>query len=107
MENEDSKNTEPKKNKTAEEILEYKKRKFQKAKAELKALETAKSKRERKERDTAIFTAGACLLAALEDDDSKVVEDAKRSWAYLAKRYPLLITDHRRQCLNKTSFKLD
>lgn len=94
-----------KKQKTIEDIIADKKKKLEKAKAALRAVERAADKRARKERDTAIFTAGACMLAALESDDAATRDAVADLWCLLREKHAPLITDYRRQCLEKTAFK--
>lgn len=68
------------------------------AKNALSAMKRTATKQERKDRDTAIFTAGAVLLAAIETNDSEAIE----LWKRIAKEHAPLITDYRRKCVEKT-----
>lgn len=90
--------------KTPAEVLEAKKAKLLKLQAELRAMERAQTAQERKDRDTALFTAGACLLAALEGSDDELRRMAWTVWQRVSVAHAPLITDHRRKCLDKTAF---
>lgn len=98
--------SEAKKRKTAEELLKAKEEKLKAMKAELAALRKAQTKAQRRVRDTAIYTAGACMLAALEDDKTDMRAEVIELWYMLAARYPLELSDYRRACLAQTALKL-
>lgn len=88
----------------SEEILKAEER-LKKAKEKLRKAKYAESKRKRRERDTALFTIGACFAAML--DDEKLGPGAKNLWdSHMSKIAPQLITDSRRNAL-KNVFGLD
>lgn len=99
--------TKNKARRSPEEILKSKQDKLKKAQKELAALARAVSKKERKERDTALYTAGACLLAAIEGRDPELRKYAREIWRRVSFAHAPIISDYRRACLVKTSFNFD
>lgn len=82
---------------------EIEKRELQVRRAREKLAQAKKKahKQERKERDTALFTVGAVIFAALENPDEDKRSEILQFWNYVANKYSPKITDHRRQCLDK------
>lgn len=82
---------------------EIEKRELQVRRAREKLAQAKKKaqKQERKERDTALFTVGAVIFAALENPDEEKREQILNLWKYVSTKYSPKITDHRRQCLDK------
>lgn len=82
---------------------EIEKRELQVRRAREKLAQAKKKaqKQERKERDTALFTVGAVVFAALENPDEEKREQILNLWKYVSTKYSPKITDHRRQCLDK------
>lgn len=71
------------------------------AKEKLAQAKKKAQKQERKERDTALFTVGAVIFAALENSEEEKREQILNLWKYVATKYSPKITDYRRQCLDK------
>lgn len=71
------------------------------AKEKLAQAKKKAQKQERKERDTALFTVGAVIFAALENSEEEKREQILNLWNYVSKKYSPKITDYRRQCLDK------
>lgn len=97
--------------KTPEQLLADKQAKLEKAKKALAALKKQVSANERKERDTAIYTLGACMLAAATNPEAEKDEEARHLRHYVLDVFALLahyhapeISDYRRKCLDKTVF---
>lgn len=97
--------------KTPEELLADKQAKLDRAKNALAKLKKQVSANERKERDTAIYTLGACMLAAATNPDADNNDEAYmlrkhvlNLFAYLSHYHAPEISDYRRKCLDKTIF---
>lgn len=90
--------------KTPEQLIADREAKLQKAKQALSALKKQVSAQDRKDRDTALFTVGACMLAAIEGDDPELKRAASIVWDRVAVAHAPIITDYRRKCLEKTAF---
>jgi len=76
-----------------------------KAREALRKVKYSESKRQRKERSTALHTIGACFIAMM--NDPKLGESTKRIWDdHMSRIAPAELTDQRRQAL-KNVFGLD
>jgi hypothetical protein len=48
-----------------------------------------------------LFTVGAVIFAALENEDELKKSEILKMWNYLESKYSPKITDHRKKCLDK------
>ena len=81
--------------------IEKKELQVKRAKERLAQAKKKAKRQERKERDTALFTVGAVIFAALENEDELKKSEILKMWNYLESKYSPKITDHRKQCLDK------
>lgn len=88
-----------------EEEIKRAELKLQKAKERLAQVKKDASKRERRERDTAIFTIGAAFLAAAERGDEALRSQILSLYSSIPREFGLELTDYRRQCVETTPFK--
>jgi hypothetical protein len=71
------------------------------AKEKLAQAKKKAKRQERKERDTALFTVGAIIFAALDNKEEYRRDEILDLWNYLENNYSPHVTDHRRKCLDK------
>lgn len=87
------------------EAVQNAEERVKRAKSRLANLKRQESKTRRKERDTAIYTLGACFVAMLKDD--RLGDSSHRIWReHMSKIAPNELTDRRRAAL-KSVFDLD
>ena len=88
----------------SEEVIKAE-RVLERAKERLRQTKHKESKRLRRERDTALYTLGACFAAMLNDDRHR--RDMLKLWDdHMSSVAPKLFTDNRRAAL-KSQFGLD